>query len=292
MEQINFQATDGVLLNGFIYKSNVETKTIVVSVHGMGSNCFKNREVEIAKNAIKNRIDYFCFNNRGSELARYLKKNINGKTEKILAGTGYEDALDGYYDVLGAVLKVKELGYENIFIQGHSLGSTKTLYTYKKLKQEKHEILKSIKGLILLSLVDINTVMKAYLGNKFTYYLDFAEKKEKDGHLKYLMPSESFIHPISVKTYLRYLRDYKEIDIDDYNMVSIIDIPVFMRWGTDNEMTIYNPKKLIQLVTSKIKHEKKDINCIDGANHSYENYEEELAIEIVRFVKKYIGKNI
>ena len=287
MEQVNFYATDGVLLNGLLYKSNTETKTIIVSVHGMGSNCFKDREVAIAKNTIQNGMDYFCFNNRGSELARYLKKTENGKIVKILAGTGYEDALDGYYDVLGAVLKVKELGYENIFIQGHSLGSTKALYTYKKLKEDNNEILKNIKGLILLSLVDINAVMKAYLGDKLPYYLEFAEKKEAEGHLKYLMPSESFIHPISVKTYLRYLRDYKEIDIDDYNMVSCIDIPVFMRWGTDNEMTIYQPEELNQLVSEKINHNNKDINCIYGANHSYDNYEEELAKQIDEFVKLY-----
>lgn len=287
MEQVNFQATDGVQLNGFLYKSNTKTKTVIVSVHGMGSNCFKNREVAIAKTSIQNGIDYFCFNNRGSELARYLKKTVNGKTEKILAGTCYEDALEGYFDVLGAILKVKELGYENIYIQGHSLGSTKALYTYKKLKEDDNEILKNIKGLILLSLVDINTVMKEYLGDKFPYYLDFAEKKEAEGHLKYLMPSESFIHPISVKTYLRYLRDYKEIDIDDYNMVSIIDIPVFMRWGTDNEMTIYQPEELNQLVSEKINHNNKDINCIYGANHSYDNYEEELAKQIDEFVKLY-----
>lgn len=285
MEQVNFNATDGVLLNGFLHKSNSNTKTIIVSIHGMGSNCFKNREVAISQHAIKNGIDYFCFNNRGSELARYLKKTINDKTEKILAGTGYEDALDGYFDVLGAILKVKELGYENIYVQGHSLGSTKALYTYKKLKEENNEIIKNIKGLILLSLVDINTVMKDYLGDRFTYYLQFAENKEKEGHLKYLMPSESFIHPISVRTYLRYLRDYKEIDIDNYNMVSVINIPVFMRWGTDNEMTIYKPEELIELVSNKIKHNNKDINCIYGANHSYDNYEEKLANEIIGFVK-------
>ena len=134
MEQINFQATDGVLLNGFLYKSKIQTKKVIVAVHGMGSNCFKNRDIAIAQKTIQNGIDYFGFNNRGSELARYLKKTINGKTEKILAGTGYEDALDGYYDVLGAIQKVKELGYTEIYIQGHSLGSTKALYTYKKLK--------------------------------------------------------------------------------------------------------------------------------------------------------------
>lgn len=285
MEQVNFNATDGVLLNGLLYKSNTNTKTVIVSVHGMGSNCFKNREIAIANKSNENGIDYFCFNNRGSELARYLKKTINGKTEKILAGTGYEDALDGYFDVKGAILKVIELGYENIFLQGHSLGSTKVLYTYKKLKEEKSDVLKYLKGLVLLSLVDIIAITRSYIGNKLDEYVEFASKKEMDGHLKYLMPAESFIHPISVRTYLRYFRDYKQIDIDDYNMVSCIDIPVFMRWGTDNEMVVHEPEELIKLVSGKIHHNNKDINCIYGANHSYDNYEEKLSEEIIKFTK-------
>ena len=287
MELIKFVATDGVRLDGFLYKSNIETKNVILAVHGMGSNCFKIRDVEISKQATANNIDYFCFNNRGSELARYLKRDLNGKKEKILAGTGYEEVSDGYFDILGAILKLKELGYENIYLQGHSLGCTKSIYTYQKLKKDNNEVLKNIKGLVLLSLVDINTVLKVFLGDKFDYYLKFAEEKEKQGHLKYLMPAESFIHPISVKTYLRYIRDYQDIDIDDYNIVKDLDVPVFMRWGTDNEMIVYKPNEIIELVSAKIQHNNKDINCIYGANHSYNGYEKELAKEIVDFVIKY-----
>lgn len=286
MELVKFLATDGVRLDGFLYKSKNNTKTVILAVHGMGSNCFKTRDVEIAKQATEKDIDYFCFNNRGSELARYFKKVVNGKKEKILAGTGYEEVSDGYFDILGAILKLKELGYENIYLQGHSLGCTKSIYTYQKLKAENNDVLKNIKGLILLSLVDINTVLKVYLGDKFDYYLKFAEEKEREGHLKYLMPAESFIHPISVKTYLRYMRDYQDIDVDDYNIVSCIDIPVFMRWGTDKEMIIYKPDEIIKLVSSKINHNQKDIGCIYGANHSYNGYENKLAEAIVQFISR------
>ena len=50
MELINFMATDGVNLEGILYKasSNISEK-IILSVHGMTSNCFKKRDIEIAK---------------------------------------------------------------------------------------------------------------------------------------------------------------------------------------------------------------------------------------------------
>lgn len=285
MEQVNFLATDGVNLNGFLYSNN--NKNIILSVHGMSSNCFKKREITIANSALENGIDYFCFNNRGSELVKYVKKKCNNEKIKIVAGSAFEDATDGYYDIVGSILKLKELGYSNIYLQGHSLGCTKILYTFKRLKKENSELLNNIKGLILLSLVDINRVFKAYLEDKYEYYLNLAEEKEKQGKFEYLMPKESFIHPVSVKTYLKYLRDYEEIDVDNYNIVSIIDIPVFMRWGTYKEMILQKPDELANMVNEKIKHKNKDINYIDGANHSYNDYEKELAEQIIDFVKKY-----
>ena len=86
MKRIDFLATDGVILNGLLYESNNKTKNkeIVIAIHGMSSNCFKKRDEIIAKNLNEEGIDYFCFNNRGSDLVRYLRKDIDGKKEKIL----------------------------------------------------------------------------------------------------------------------------------------------------------------------------------------------------------------
>lgn len=139
----------------------------------------KKRDEVIAKKANTNNIDYFCFNNRGSELVKYIRRNISGKKEKMLGGTTYEDVLDGYEDIVGAILKLKEMGYRKIFLQGHSLGCTKIVYTYNELKQDEDDLLKSIKGVILLSLIDIPSTLKIYLRDKFNTYISLAEEKEK-----------------------------------------------------------------------------------------------------------------
>ena len=59
--------------------------------------------------------------------------NINDKEEKLLGGTSYEDVLEGYEDIVGAILKLKEIGYKEVYLQGHSLGCTKIVYTYNCL---------------------------------------------------------------------------------------------------------------------------------------------------------------
>ena len=292
MKLINFMATDGVNLEGILYKAsfNINEK-IILSVHGMTSNCFKKRDIEIAKKANEKGIDYFAFNNRGSEIVKYIEKETEGQPAKELAGTAYEDVLEGYEDIVGAIIKLKELGYKNIYLQGHSLGCTKIVYTYNELiNNDETEILENIKGVILLSLVDIPMALKVYLRDNFKQYFDYAEKLEHENKIYEMMPRESFIHPISVKSFLRYARDNKDIDFANYGKdnelekLNNIQVPLFMRWGNDNEMIIQQADELSTMVNNIITNENKNIDYIDGANHSYTGKEKELAEQIVEFV--------
>lgn len=292
MERVDFLATDGIQLNGFIYKNKIkETSKIILAVHGMSSNCLKKRDDIIAKKANENEIDYFCFNNRGSELVKYIRRKISDKKEKFLGGTTYEDVLEGYEDIVGAILKLKELGYNEIYMQGHSLGCTKIVYTYNELKQDNDEILKDIKGIILLSLIDIPATLKIYLRDKYNTYIDLAEEKERAGLKNELMPKDAFIHPISVKSFLRYARDNKEIDFarysedNEFEILNNIEIPIMMRWGNSNEMIMQQADELVKMMNEKVKNNKKDIDYIDGADHGYTEKEEILAEQIINFIK-------
>lgn len=292
MKKIDFLATDGIQLNGFLYQNEKTSKKVILSVHGMGSNCLKQRESIIASKANEAEIDYFCFNNRGSELVKYIRKEIDGKQEKSLAGTTYEDVLEGYKDIVGAILKLKELGYTDIYLQGHSLGCTKIVYTYNELKEEEDDILDSIKGIILLSLIDIPMALKIYLRENYESYLKLAEEKEREGKQYNLMPKEAFIHPISVKTFLRYAKNNEAIDFAKYGRdkelekLNKIEVPLFMRWGNSNEMILQKAEDLVSTMNQLIQNQNKDIDYIDGANHSYEKKEEVLADQIIKFVKK------
>lgn len=294
MERVDFLATDGIQLNGFIYKSSEKiSNRVILAVHGMSYNCLKKRDEVISKKVNENNIDYFCFNNRGSELVKYIRRNISGKKEKMLGGTSYEDVLEGYEDIIGAILKLKEMGYENIYLLGHSLGCTKIVYTYNKLKQDDDDILNNIKGIILLSLIDIPSTLRIYLRDKLDTYISLAEEKERTGLKNELMPKDAFIHPISVKSFLRYARDNKEIDFakyseeNDFEILNNISIPLMMRWGNNNEMILQSADEIVRNVNDKIINNKKDIGYIDGADHGYTDKEEMLAEQVINFIKKY-----
>ncbi len=286
-EIINFKATDGVVNDGYIIKNN--SKKIIISIHGMSSNCFKDRDKAISKKAFENGFAYMGFNNRGSELVKYIRKDTG---EKSFGGTTYEDPLDAYHDIKGAILKAIEFGYEEIYLQGHSLGTTKIIYTYNKLKNENSELLGKIRGIILLSLIDIPKTLKIFLNENFEKILKYAEEKNSKKEYLDLMPNASFIHPISVNTFLRYAKYNNEIDFaqysnENYNFEELnnIEVPLFMRWGNSNEMIEQSAEELVNLINRKIINQNKDINYIDGADHGYTGREEILANQIINFIK-------
>jgi len=286
IEIVKFIASDGIILDGILNKCEEKTNKILIQIHGMISNCFKKRERTIAQKVEKMGIDTLCFNNRGSEVVRYIKS----ETESFLGGTAYEIIEDCYYDIVGAIEFALSLGYENIYLQGHSLGSTKVVYTYNRLKEENSKYLNNIKAIILLSLCDSSDTIEM---NKDDNYLKIAEEKASNGELMDLMPLESFVHPISVRSYLQYARDYQSIDFarfddDDYEfeVLNKIDVPLFMRWGNVNELIKRDAKDLAQFMNGKIHNPNKDISYIDGADHTYYEKEEELARQVRYFIEK------
>ena len=257
----------------------------------MQSNCFKKREDILAKKINETGIAYFAFNNRGTEIMCYTKKTDG--TKILNGGCAYEDVLDSYYDIKGAINKMIELGYRKIHLQGHSLGCTKIVYTYNKLKKEKDSILKNVKSIILLSLVDLIDLQKSDLGiDKYNKMLKLAIEKEKNNEEMDLMPRDSFDHPISVKSYLRYYRDNQDIDFArfsdkeyDFKELNNINIPLFLRWG-ERDLIIQNLNELSEFLKEKINNNKLDIGYIKDTDHGYTNKEEILGEEIVEFLAK------
>ena len=284
IEVVRFKAKDGINLDGILNKCEDKTNKLLIQIHGMTSNCFKRRDRKIADKAKEIGIDVFDFNNRGSDVVRYIKND----NVTLLAGMAYEKVEDCYFDIVGAIEFAKSLGYEEFYLQGHSLGSTKVVYTYNKLKEENSNLLNSIKGIVLLSLVDITGLISSEANSEL---INLAEEKAKKGQLMDLMPFKSFIHPISVKSFLQYTKHNEAFDFarygnsdDEFEVLNKIECPIFMRWGNVNELIKQDASDLATFMNKKINNAYKNIGYIDGANHSYHGKEEQLAEEIKKFL--------
>lgn len=290
LEKVYFELEDKVELVGLLHSPENTTDEVIISIHGMQSNCFKRREDILAKVINNAGIAYFAFDNRGANLMCYTKKTDGTKT--LNGGSVYEDVLESYYDIKGAIEKMLELGYTKIYLQGHSLGCTKIVYAYNRLKKENYKNLENIQSIILLSLVDLVDLQKYDLGiDKYNKMLQLAIEKEARGEEMELMPFDSFDHPISVKSYLRYYRDNQEIDFAkfndnnyDFKEINNINIPLFLRWG-ENDLVVQKLDELIEFLKTKINNPKLDIGYIKNTDHGYTNKEKVLGEEIKKFLK-------
>ena len=166
---------------------------------------------------------------------------------------------------------------------------------YYALEEKQEKTLERIKGIILLSLVDIPLALQVYLKDDFPVMVTYAKNMKKEKMENQLMPEKSFIHPISVKTFLRYAIENKDIDFAkfsdknyDYKEINNIKVPLFMRWGNDRELIIQKADELCKMLKEKIKNDKLDIGYIEGANHSYTGKEEILANEIQNFLREIV----
>ena len=143
----------------------------------MTSNCFKKRERVIAETAVKmTNVDTICINTRGSEITKYIK-NMQG--EKKLAGTAYEDIEESYYDILGIVEYALNLGYTSIYLQGHSLGATKVVFSYMKMIEEDvKEVLNIIKEHFTVDWYKRNPILSKIIMSITGYYFKKYESRD------------------------------------------------------------------------------------------------------------------
>lgn len=294
IEKIYFKSEDGLELTGLLHTSEGrEDKEVVISTHGMGSNCLKKRDDIIARKVSENGISYFTYNNRGQGFIN----PVSTEDGKIIQGTVFEDVENSYFDIVGAIKCMLNLGYKKIYLQGHSLGSTKTVYTYNKLIQKKEEeILNSIKAVILLSLVDLVDVMQLLVKSNPTVDVPkLALEKEKLHMEDFIIETKvPFMPYVSVKTFLKYYRDNSNFDFArytdnkfDFTELNNIKVPIFMRWGNKRELVSISAEDVAKIVNSKLKSQQKDISVIDGATHNYKDKESILAEEIMKFLKLY-----
>lgn len=293
IEKVYFKSIDNLNLIGLLHipEKIKKAKTVVISTHGITSNCLKYREDVQAKHLENIDVAYFTYNNRGHDIiSTYGKLTDN---EMQFYGSAAENIYDSYYDIKSAIIEMKNKGFENIILEGHSMGCTKTVYTYNEfINNNEIEILDMIKSVILLSMVDIPVTIKEVLSKDYKKVISYLQMLRKRGKGDNLVILDCKFPPIKPNTILSYVEDNKKIDIakfgdkrTSFKELNNIKVPLFMRWGNVNEYIFQEAEELVEIMNDKIKNTNKDISYINGANHGYEGKEDILSNEICDFIK-------
>ena len=203
LEKVRFITDDGLKMYGLLHLPDTDTKKVVVFIHGMHSNCFKERDDVIAEKLNNMGIAYFSFNNRGADCIIKLSDR--------LCGSVYEKATDCVHDINGAISAMEELGFSEIHLLGHSLGCSKILYWYNNDK--KHDVA----SIGLMSLTDLADKTRSVLGNeKYNEFISVAKELINQNKGKTIMPKEAFYLPVSADCYLALFEKGGKMDFTNY----------------------------------------------------------------------------
>lgn len=275
-ELVRINSIDGIEQPGILYTPSVETNKIVIHVHGLNGNFYENRFLDVlAKSYTDKNYAFLTFSNRGRDFIAELLKG----DEFTVIGGSYERFKDCVLDIEGVVNWVKEKGYNEIVLEGHSYGCNKVLYYYNQKKDD------SIKKIVLLAPCDIPSEVIHYLSEE-----EYRLAKEEATRLVRETKGDELIDfsvmangKVAASTYYYDFLPGGEDDFIRYvdgengksEVLQTVDIPTLITFGDIDECVLTQP---IDVVMKYLKNNISncDIQIIDGADHSYTNRYEEL----------------
>jgi pimeloyl-ACP methyl ester carboxylesterase len=146
-------------LDGFWTTGSTKSQTLLIFVHGMGSNFYKSKFKKAwMERGPKAGIDVFSFNNRGCE-----------------GDVADERFVDCLADIDAALNFARVEGYRNIFLLGHSTGCQKITYYHSRRNNPR------VKGLILAALGDDLAIAQRDLGRAYPAWLAKARALVAEG---------------------------------------------------------------------------------------------------------------
>ncbi len=192
-------STDGIELDSILYSPVKPTKKIIIHVHGKEGHFIQNHFITAMGNAYPSLgYAFLTFNNRGHDyMADLLKKSSTGFTWEQ-GGSIYDILEHAKYDISGIIAYARTLGYEEIILQGHSLGPHKICYYITHT--EDHGVSK----LILLTTADVQYQFDSSVPEWQKYTL-VAKRMIDEGKAKDIMPVKLWSNcPISAESYWNY----------------------------------------------------------------------------------------
>jgi len=283
-ELIEFYTKDNLQLHGFLTSKN--HKNVIIYLHGMGGNFYRNMSLKMSNIFINNGFDIFSINTRGhDEIAKFIIKK-GKKLDRAYYGTSLEKFEDSKHDIRVAIDLLIYLGYKNVILVGHSTGCQKAVYYLNKYNDKR------IKALVLLGPGDDYNIHKKDLKNEFKKLQKEAknlirEKKgsnilfglyKKTGVIWSAQRFDSIANSNRVESrifnYNEKLKEFRRIKA-----------PILVIWGDKDEYAVLDVRKYIKISRENTSSKKFNAIIIKNANHSFTNHEIETANKIVSWLR-------
>jgi len=273
---VDVETKDELPLYGLLSESG--KNTIVINIHGTGSNFYENDFVgPLAEALDRDSISFLSTNNRGASVLQAYPP----------CGSAMEYFEDCLLDIDAWVEFVISRGYSKIILQGHSLGTEKLVYymSHGKYKDK-------ISSIILLGFSDSYGHQEQY--DPESKLMIEAKKliKENKGH-QFLTSdwlSHSGVMPKNADSFVNFFSKGSELSYalplrkgDKLELFSKISVPILAVIGDQKEYTMIPIKKAIELLNKE--NSLTESHQIKDCDHCFEGKEAQLSEIILEFLK-------
>jgi pimeloyl-ACP methyl ester carboxylesterase len=285
-KMVQVVTSDGLYLHGYFIPPSRE-KEVVLHVHGFEGNFYENSFVHILADALEDQgVGFLTVNTRGNGKDTDFN-TVDGKIKRI--GAHYELLEEAHIDISAWVEFLLNQGYRNILLEGHSLGTVKSVrYLFEGFYKDK------ISKLILLAPFDKKGLMIATGRADLDNLLQKAEQKVSENKGDELISEKFDDTSTSYNTFISW---YKQDDLGrmfefcshdyDFPILKQIQIPTKIIVGSRDEYFYptnpEHPEEAMKILLSNIPVA--EGRMIENAAHSFYPHEGQMVKEVIGFIK-------
>lgn len=276
---IKVTTNDNITLFGFLSEST-KRETIVINIHGTASGFYVEEfEKYYVETLPEKGISILFTNNRGN----YVMESWQN------TGAAMEIFEDCITDIDAWIKYCLDLGYKNIILQGHSLGTEKVVYY-----MNKGSFRETVKAVILLGFADSYGCQEKILKTIRLDLMKEAKQLVEDGKGHQFLTSYWLSHagvlPMSANSYLNFFSEGSELSKalplrngKELLMLRQIKVPILGIIGDKDQWLVLPLEEEVDLI--KKENPNAHVIVITDCTHSFEGKQQEVIIAVNTFFK-------
>lgn len=273
-EAVSFQTKDKLTLNG-LFSLPKNAKSVCIYIHGLFDDVFNGLGLEMAEKLYDEGYGILVFNNRGTGFVSSFTRYEKQKKNYVNLGTAYETFTDCVYDLDAASAFLQANNVKKVHLIGHSTGCQKAVYYVSQLKKQS-----KIKSVILFAPLSDYSV-----GIQDPHYaekLGYAQLLVKSGQKHQLLPQKLYSELLSAQRYVSLYSPNSKEEIFTYasdkkaKILRTVSIPTLAVFGENDEYLDRPVLELVEWFEENIHAKAKQVEWIEGANHSFKGEEKQL----------------
>jgi alpha-beta hydrolase superfamily lysophospholipase len=277
---------DKLRLTGLLFEPDKNSETGILHLPGRAGNFYSNGFLDaMIDNYTNAGFGFLSVNLRGHD---HIADFRVGDTEKIIRiGSAFDAFEDCAIDIEAWLEFFRARGYKKIILQGHSQGGGRAVYFMDQKKPA------DVAAIVLASPADAVGLLKKYSKETFEKDLTQARDMVAQGKGSELLPrkirdfyyagAKSFVNEFSENAAANIFPIFEN---GDFGQLENVKVPVLAFYGS-KENTVVNSGQIdLEIIARHLTNPKSKTFIIDGADHSYLNFETQIANSIANWIKE------